>query len=227
MHSLNPPSQKSFYFSLLPWLHSQFRSHNHQRIITETMGSVNVTSEMAVRERLPGLLLGNYGTTSSALHNITFAGVLEEWTGFEANVIAEFRSHEWSSSSRTLYNKPRGFVSPSSLRNEHVVVGDETGVQGRWQENVGQVMSAVYHDQRLSLTIGDFRASSSKYGKIPDIACMTGVPQPGQQPGRPGPPGHDLRFVGELKVPWVQEHKLSDAMGDEKLFRHILGKCAI
>ncbi|GES57827.1 hypothetical protein COH20_007705 [Aspergillus terreus] len=153
-----------------------------------------VTSRTVVRERLPNLLIGASRTSGSALHPIQYVGTLEPWANFEQAVMNAFESHAWDSRKKILSYKPHGFLPLQSLRNEHVVQGEEMGVQGRWQAHIGQEMSAVFLDQRINLTIGDFRAANSTYS--------------------------------ELKVPWIQEHSLSNAMADEESFRHVLGQIA-
>lgn len=52
----------------------------------------------------------------------------------------------------------------------------------------------------------DFKAAVQSYGKNPDVACITGA-------------GH-IRFVGELKAPWLPDPALSD----DAWFRHVLGE---
>ncbi|KAB8224948.1 hypothetical protein BDV33DRAFT_199232 [Aspergillus novoparasiticus] len=188
-----------------------------------------VTSQSSVKERLPNLLLGNNRTKRNALHPINFVGELKQWANFEQDVITEFQNHIWSSK-RVLDYKPHGFLPLPSQRNEHVAVGDETGVQGRWQEHVGQVMSSVFLDKGLDLTLGDFRASCSTYSKRPDVACIAHVQHVQSWHDNPPLPAqqvpHDLLFVGELKTPWITEHSLSQGIDNSKSFRHILGQIA-
>ncbi|GKZ85502.1 hypothetical protein AnigIFM56816_011469 [Aspergillus niger] len=189
-----------------------------------------VTAQSSVKERLPNLLFGNNRTQSSALHDIQFVGRLTTWANFEQKVIEEFRGHNWGPN-QVLNYKSHGFLPLQSQRNEHVAVGDETGVQGRWQQHIGQVMSSIFLDQGIDLTLGDFRTSSSKYSKRPDIACVAYLNHVQSWKGDPPPPAlqaiqQDLRFVGELKTPWVQHHSLSQGITNETHFRHMLGQIA-
>ncbi|GKZ37058.1 hypothetical protein AbraIFM66950_008448 [Aspergillus brasiliensis] len=189
-----------------------------------------VTAQSSLKERLPNLLLGNNRTTSSALHQVEFIGRLTEWENFEEDVIRDYRMQDWGPN-KVLDYKPHGFVTISSLRNEHVAVGDEMGVQGRWQQHICQVMSSIFHAQGLDLTLGDFRTSSSVYGKRPDIACMAYVTHVQSWKGDPQPPDllpvlRDLVFVGELKTPWVKQHSLSSGVKDEGLFCRMIGQIA-
>jgi hypothetical protein len=53
---------------------------------------------------------------------------------------------------------------------EQVACGDETG---RFQQNIGQVMSGIFTSQNVNLRFSDFRATepANQTEKAPDIAC--------------------------------------------------------
>lgn len=171
-----------------------------------------VTSNAAIQESLPDLEIGVSHTHRSALHPITFCGNLAPWPNFVREVQNAFRMHRRRLNRSHLYLRPLGNPPQASTLREQVAVGNENGVQGRWQQQLGQVMSAVFRDQMIDLILGDFPASVAVYGKCPDIACFTtaGV----------------LRFIVELKTPWVTDHDLLLAMAraNPEWFRHILGK---
>ncbi|KAK1139206.1 hypothetical protein N8T08_001201 [Aspergillus melleus] len=173
-----------------------------------------VTSNAAIQESLPDLEVGVSHTHSSALHPITFCGNLARWPNFVRDVQSAFRTHRRRLIRSHLYLRPLGNPPQASTPREQVVVGNENGVQGRWQQQLGQVMSAVFRDQMIGLTLGDFPASVAVYGKRPDIACLTNAGV--------------LRFIGELKTPWVRDHSILLAMvqADKEWFRHILGQIA-
>lgn len=98
------------------------------------------------------------------------------------------------------------------LAKEHVVVGDETGVQGRFEQHLGQVLSAVLNAGGKPVKLGDYRASSAiDTLNIPDIVAMETTTS-------------NLRLVGEVKVPWVDDHNLGDAINKEQNLRYVLGK---
>ncbi|EAW22479.1 uncharacterized protein NFIA_011680 [Aspergillus fischeri NRRL 181] len=65
-------------------------------------------------------------------------------------------------------------------------------------------MSGVLQAQGLQLRFSDFKAAVQTYGKTPHVACITEW-------------GH-IRFVGELKVPWVTEHSLTVALRDVAMY---------
>ena len=87
---------------------------------------------------------------------------------------------------------------------------DEHGVQGRFNERIGQVLSAVSQRQNLGFFFGDFQCSISEYNDPPDI-------------GRSDSRG------GNKKTPWVSVHKLERRVqeaykGAERELRHYLGQ---
>ncbi|BAE66436.1 unnamed protein product [Aspergillus oryzae RIB40] len=162
-----------------------------------------------VNNGLPDLFRGINHTTNDATHDLLFNGALMPWPNFHQDVETAYLNFAWIP--RIIdHQQASGRVSNWNLQFEQTAVGDETGVQGRWGQHVNQVMSAVFLSQNINIQIGGFRATTSSYSKVPDMAGAsraTGA----------------LRFVGELKTPWVEQHVLSEAMGDDHTFRHILG----
>ncbi|KAE8370842.1 hypothetical protein BDV27DRAFT_151696 [Aspergillus caelatus] len=173
------------------------------------MASNSLPASAIVQDRLPDLLIGIGHTTNNALHSITFTGTLRPWANFPRDVEAIYLNFVWNR--RVVDHRQRsGRVAEWNIQFEQTAVGNETGVQGHWGQHVNQVMSSVFLSQNIDLEMGDFRATTSRYKKVPDMAGAsraTGA----------------LRLVGELKTPWVDNHCLSDAMHDESDFRHILG----
>jgi hypothetical protein len=118
--------------------------------------------------------------------------------------------HNWRSHNHVLYHKTSRTPGICHFSREHVHVGDEHGVQGRFQHYIGQAVTAILSSQQNGISFADFKASTSAYAKIPDVA---GIYQLG-----------GLRFVGELKTPWVVAHDLSRAAYRESSLRRVLGK---
>jgi hypothetical protein len=83
------------------------------------------------------------------------------------------------------------------LSREHVRIGDEHGVQGRFQHHIRQIVTAILSSQQTGISFADFKVSASAYARIPDVA---GIDQLG-----------GLSFVGELKSSRVVDHDLSRA----------------
>ncbi|KAF9892635.1 hypothetical protein FE257_001037 [Aspergillus nanangensis] len=156
----------------------------------------SITAKKLLQQPLPDLEQGQYHTLNSALHNIEFIGTLTPWPNFEVEVQTTFE--EW-------FSEPRSHASlsyegsrpgPSSLSNEHYVVGKEEGVQGRYQNNVGQAMGAILQNQAVDIQVGDFAASATIYHKEPDMAFMSRSTK-------------HVRIVSEFKTPWIDAHNLA------------------
>ncbi|KAF7596550.1 hypothetical protein BBP40_000950 [Aspergillus hancockii] len=100
---------------------------------------------------------------------------------------------------------------------KQMIVGVKLSLLGRFNGNVGQVVSAVCGAFGLDLRFADFKAckdNSLTGGKIPDVVCMTSQ--------------GELRIIGEVKTPWIKEHGLEEAYrrGRVKLDR-IFGQIAL
>ncbi|GKZ25205.1 hypothetical protein AbraIFM66951_000546 [Aspergillus brasiliensis] len=169
-----------------------------------------VTSKLAVQERLPDLNVSDTRTKSSALHQIHYIGPLFQWPYFCTDVETEFLNHPWGNNRHHLYRRPLGEASPHSLLKEHCLVGNEIGVQGRWNTHVGEVMSAIFHEQQFDLTFADFVCAGEDYSKNPDLALISATP--------------NTLVVGELKTPWIKHHNLSKAARVDAKHRHVLGQ---
>ena len=118
----------------------------------------NITSQQIVRERLPDLRVGHRHTTSSAFRDIRFVGNLRQWDSFETDVWQVNSAYPWRSHQRVVSHAMQN-PSNAHLSWEQVFCGDEYGVQGRFQERVGQVMTGVFTDQGMDLSFGDIKAS--------------------------------------------------------------------
>ncbi|KAE8379788.1 hypothetical protein BDV26DRAFT_290949 [Aspergillus bertholletiae] len=87
------------------------------------------------------------------------------------------------------------------------------GVQGRLQQNVGQLMSAVCASMNIGMRFADYKATGGPRigNKTPDMVCLTAT--------------GSLRIIGEIKTPWIGVHDIDKAYkyGRHK-FRHLLGQ---
>ncbi|KAJ5423709.1 hypothetical protein N7491_008925 [Penicillium cf. griseofulvum] len=80
---------------------------------------------------------------------------------------------------------------------EQIYVADEMGVQGWFQQPVGHVLGSVCEAQHQDIRFGDFKSADRNYHKTADVAIVSRtIPT-------------SLPAVGELKVPWVEDHKLN------------------
>ncbi|KAJ5797129.1 uncharacterized protein N7518_005669 [Penicillium psychrosexuale] len=164
-----------------------------------------IRSRNAVESALPSLLIAPNTTKSSALHKVMYTGPLSPWQTFEASVRASMLI-KWSSAVVDYQLRDR------DLRAEEVYVADETGVQGRFDQSVGQVLGSVFRAQGVNIRFADFKSAGTGYTKVPDVALVS------QNPPLP------LKAVGELKVPWVPEHAMEFRFFDENLFRRTIGQ---
>lgn len=151
---------------------------------------VQLRSRDVVRDALPPLRISPDHTTSSALHPISFVGPLREWQNFIRDVENFDTNQRWS---RIVINHE---LVSRDLNREKVWLGDEYGLQGRFQQSVGQTVGASLEAQAIGISFGDFKASGVAYDKVPDCALIAT-----NSPVLPR-----LKAVGELKVPWVKEH---------------------
>ncbi|OJZ83508.1 hypothetical protein ASPFODRAFT_322359 [Aspergillus luchuensis CBS 106.47] len=85
-------------------------------------------------------------------------------------------------------------------------ISDETGVQGRFNQNMGQAMGGMFLSEGLDIKFGDFKTSvlHEAYSRVPDslVRNIAGSPL----------------AVGEIKVPWVPLHKIRDILSNRERF---------
>jgi hypothetical protein len=176
---------------------------------------ISLNAHDALLEPLPDLKVSAKHTISSALHPVDFTGDMRPWLNFPAEVLNTYNTQTWSQ--QAIDARFTGLNAASSTTEEHVVVSCETDVQGRFLGRAGQVLGAVFKDQRLDLTFSSFKGARlphEGYRKLPDFVVMH--------------PSGEAKVVGEAKVPWVPQHSLSDAISlfdshAEENFRHLLG----
>ncbi|CAG8119969.1 unnamed protein product [Penicillium salamii] len=187
--------------------------HPITKFTNEMIGKAQRARE-AVEERIQDLLVRNH-TRSSALRTVRYVAPLHKWTRFEQEVRDAFERQDWGAHSSTITIRPLGPLGPHNTANEQVIVGDETGVQGRFQQNVSHVMSAVFGSQGLNIRFGDFKAAGVPYERTPDVIILNDQ--------------NDIKVVGELKSPWVNGHKLVENPVQnqrEDSFRRQIGQLA-
>ncbi|CAI7642862.1 unnamed protein product [Penicillium palitans] len=174
-----------------------------------------ITGRTLLRKPLPPLDVGPYHTTSSALHEGRFLGTLHNWPNFFQDV-KQFESNQnWSPSLLGWSLQSR------RVDTEFVAIGDEHGLQGRFQQSVGQVVGSVLNAQNIAVKFGDFKSADIAsvypgYTLTPDVALISTDPVDIDQ----------IKAVGELKSPWVNEHKFKKyptAQRKAKLFAQLIG----
>ncbi|KAF7118389.1 hypothetical protein CNMCM5793_007906 [Aspergillus hiratsukae] len=100
----------------------------------------------------------------------------------------------------TWYSKKQSTIAPS------ITVAEYCAYDG----NQGRYLAQGVATWLMNRYLFDFKAPVQSYGNNPDVACITGA-------------GH-IRFVGELKTPWVRGHNQSSALDDDAWLRHVLGQ---
>ncbi|KAJ5780058.1 hypothetical protein N7457_005218 [Penicillium paradoxum] len=104
-----------------------------------------------------------------------------------------------------------------NLTNEKVFVGDEAGVYARFQQAAGQVLGAVFEAQSINIALGDFKSTGLAYSKTPDVVMLS-------LPDLQNANAQQLRVVGEVKVPWLMEHRLDLCATNSTLLREVLAQ---
>lgn len=168
------------------------------------MPAKQVRVREAAAQALPPLPLGPNHTKSDALHPIKFVGELHPWPNFLRLVETYAQSLRWSNKLIRYSN------APGSPEAESQLIGDETGVQGVFNHSVGYYVGKMLQAQSIDLQFADFKCLGLAYANTPDSTLMTGNTQ--------------LRIVGELKVPWIEEHKMSTVYYAEDALRHLLAQ---
>ncbi|OQE25874.1 hypothetical protein PENFLA_c008G03509 [Penicillium flavigenum] len=176
-----------------------------------------------LQQPLPPLIVGQNHTISSAIHPVDFVGTLVPWPNFRGEVIAAFNSRTVTWNTQTLDVIISGIGAVDTVSQEQLVLGDETGLQGRLNERLSRPVTTCLQVQGHLLRIGDFKASSEAarpgYSRIPDLVVLDN--------------GAATKVVGEVKTPWAPEHvnMLRDGVeffeaGQEHQLRRILGQVA-
>jgi hypothetical protein len=91
-----------------------------------------------------------------------------------------------------------------------MVVGDEHGVQARFSQSFGTVLSHIFGAQGIDLVFGDFKCLGNPYTGTPDVILMDNTSA--------------LKVVGELKVPWISKHILHTRYHDQDELRMVLAQ---
>ncbi|CAG8144969.1 unnamed protein product [Penicillium nalgiovense] len=159
----------------------------------------------ALLNPLPDLLQAPYKTQSPALHGIKYIGPLHRWRNFDIDVRKSMSKDKFDTVVECT-------TRDSDIKQEQVYVADETGVQGQFEQAVGQVLGRVFEAEGVDIRFADFKAAGIGYSKTPDAAIVS----------RNSPP--TLKAVGELKTPLVVNHQLSKWYPEEREMCHTIGQ---
>lgn len=163
--------------------------------------SSRITAKQATASAVSALLVGKHHTDSSALHNIYYRGPLMQWSNFRRAVESTFNAEKWSR---------RVLKYAQALDEEVVELGDEHGLQGRFQQSFGTMLGHIFKFQGIDIIFADFKSLGSPYSGIPDAIMKD--------------KDNGLKVVGELKSPWIKEHQLSRLYKHEQLLRRIIAQ---
>ncbi|OKO95184.1 hypothetical protein PENSUB_11263 [Penicillium subrubescens] len=70
-------------------------------------------------------------------------------------------------------------------------------------------MGHIFEAQSIDLRFADFKCLGSPYTGVPDVILKNS--------------NNELKVIGELKVPWIEQHKLAD-VDDEDELRQLLAQ---
>lgn len=165
-----------------------------------------INPRFSVESSVPDLITCQHRTTSSALHDRLFTGDLRPWPNFLADVETTHRNHVWR---RKVLGYKLKVRDPYEYANSEV--GEEAGVQSRFQKFIGDVLNAIFKSQSINLGFSDWKCVPSNYSGKPDGAIKTANPCV-------------LKVVGELKVHWVEAHCIDDALEDGDQLKELLAQ---
>lgn len=169
-----------------------------------------INPKKAVESAAPALNTSQHHTSSSALHSIHFAGDLQPWPGFLSAVQACHDNRTWRQQTLGYTIQARDLYAYGNVE-----VGDEHGVQGRFQKFFGDVLNTIFESQsttaqNIDLRFADCKCIQSTYSGTPDVILKDS--------------NHTLKLVGELKTPWVGEHQIKRRIANDRLLREILAQ---
>ena len=116
----------------------------------------------ATRESLPPLRVSQFHTTSSAVERLSYRGGLHDWSNFCRDVRNTTDSQNWSNAA-IKYS-----LASRNLEENEVFVGDESGVQGRFQQAIGQILGMVFRAETLDIRFADFKCLGKATTIMPD-----------------------------------------------------------
>ncbi|EPS31619.1 hypothetical protein PDE_06574 [Penicillium oxalicum 114-2] len=167
--------------------------------------AVHIGPEKLIASAVPQLLVGQYHTESSALHDAQFVGILRPWQGFESSVRATHQSHSWRSETLALKMMTRDPYASGNL-----IVGDKHGLLTRFHKYFGDVLNSIFQSHSIGMRFADFKCAGSGHKNTPDTIMMDD--------------NYEVKVAGELKTPWVRQHRLEGFFHKPILLRKVLAQ---
>jgi hypothetical protein len=98
---------------------------------------------------------------------------------------------------------------------EYYQVGMERGVRGRFQQRIGHEVGIVFNEQQIDLLFADFKCQPYV---IPDDRAPNSIIIKG---------AGGTRVLGEVRVPWVDQHDIELVVWDMDLGYDVRLGCGI
>lgn len=149
------------------------------------------TSRDLTKAAVPNIKWAPNRTETESVAGLRYVGTLSKWKDFEQDVRATFNTHTWSSTELAWKN------NPAPLDSDNVRCGNETGVVGRFQQHIGQVMTTVGLHTGMKLYFGDWHSRQPYL--VPDLTIWDESEL-------------ESLVVGEAKTPWTV-HLRDDMLG--------------
>ncbi|KAJ6186145.1 hypothetical protein N7519_007446 [Penicillium mononematosum] len=131
-----------------------------------------IRAKQIVENPFPSLQIGPYHTVSSALQPLSFVGTLVPWSNFLRSVEHTHTNQNWARSRASPYGN-----GPHSTEADRVHVGDEHGLQGRFQQAIGQTFGAVVEAKAINLYFADFKSSGATTTRSPTLSVFKVWPE--------------------------------------------------
>lgn len=146
------------------------------------------TARQLVCERIPDLKLSQESTSSVTIHAIDIVAPIKLWRGFEMQV--RMATNNVNFNNAIIDHRPAGFLSRHHISNEFYACSDEGDIQGRFNNNVSNVMAAIFQSSGIMCEFSSGHSTTTACGGIPDnVLTMTN--------------GTRALLVGEFKTPWA------------------------
>ncbi|KAL8888568.1 MAG: hypothetical protein Q9215_004017 [Flavoplaca cf. flavocitrina] len=142
-----------------------------------------------------------------------FLGCLAKWEDFEKDVCGHFDNQKWKVQPQDAIMWKANNFTDSRFSSEQIRCCNEIEVVGRFQNNVGHVMTCVGRDLGMYLSFGDWYGGGTREVN-PDLALWDYADEP--------------LLVGEVKTPWTLDlvRLMARQNTDELRFRANFGASA-
>lgn len=163
-------------------------------------------AKQIISAKIPDLKMAEVQTVSMAFHHIDIVAPIKPWPAFEKEVRTKVENTKLPA--EILLQEPAGPMSALYIAREHYACSDEGDIQGRFNHNVSNVMTAMYQSKGLQCMFSSGHATNTNCEGLPDIVLVANS-------------NAQARLVGEFKTPWM--HDLAEFMNLPHTRRRCLG----